>query len=168
MILELHSLKYILSEHFCLVRNTQLLDQMNSLTGFEGIIPINYSNHLAPVVTNIFNSSLQLQVVPHLWKSANVLLIPKEFPLEVCKQLRPISLTNIMRIFEKLVLKQELSLVTGSVISKDQHTYKEKHHTTMALVKCYHSWVKWLDKDADFARVFSFDFSKAFDTVNAS
>ena len=72
-----------------------------------------------------------------------------------------------MRIFEKLVLKQELSLVTESVIGKDQYTYKEKHHTTMALVKCYHSWVKFLDKDfdKDFVRVFSFDISKAFDTV---
>ena len=35
----------------------------------------------------------------------------------------------------------------------------------MALIKCYHNWVKWLDEDADFVRVFSFDFSKAFDTV---
>ena len=53
-----------------------------------------------------------------------------------------------MRIFEKLVLKQELSLVMESVIGKDQYAYKEKHNTsTMALIKCYHSWVKWLDEE---------------------
>ena len=97
-----------------------------------------YSNHLAPVV--IFKSSLQHQVVPPLWKLANVLPIPKELPLEVCNQLRPISLTNsITRIFEELVLKQELSLVMESLIGKDQYSYKEKHSTKMALIKCYHS-----------------------------
>jgi hypothetical protein len=48
----------------------------------------------------------------------------KEFPLEVCNQLRPISLTNIiMKIFEKLVLKQELSSLMKSVIGRDQFAY---------------------------------------------
>ena len=36
----------------------------------------------------------------------------------------------------------------------------------MAMIKCYHSWLNWLDKDADVVRVFSFYFSKAFDTVS--
>ena len=50
-----------------------------------------YSNNLAPVVTDIFSSSLRLQVVPRLWKWANVLPIPKELPLEASNQLRHIS-----------------------------------------------------------------------------
>ena len=33
----------------------------------------------------------------------------------------------------------------------------------MALIKCQHTWLKWLDKDAKYVRVLSFDFSKAFD-----
>ncbi len=70
-----------------------------------------------------------------------------------------------MRIFEKLVLKQELSSIMNLTVGNDQFAYKEKHNTTMALIKCYHNWVKWLDEDADFVRVFSLDFSKAFDTV---
>ena len=36
----------------------------------------------------------------------------------------------------------------------------------MALIKCYHSWLEWLDGDADFVRVFTFDFKKAFDYVS--
>ena len=36
----------------------------------------------------------------------------------------------------------------------------------MALIKCYHSWLSWLDKDADFARVFSSYFRKAFNTIS--
>lgn len=36
----------------------------------------------------------------------------------------------------------------------------------MALIKCQHNWLRWLNDDADFVRVLSFDFSKAFDTVS--
>ncbi len=35
----------------------------------------------------------------------------------------------------------------------------------MALIKTQHTWLEWLDGDARMVTVFSFDFSKAFDTV---
>ena len=35
----------------------------------------------------------------------------------------------------------------------------------MALLTCHHHWLKWLDRTTDFVRVFSFDFSKAVDSV---
>ena len=128
-----------------------------------------YSHHLAPVITAIFNrlSSLIHQAVPTLWKLANVLPTPKESPLTECNHLRPISLTNIiMRIFERLVCKQELSPVLKNEIGPDQFAYMEGRSTSMALIKCQHYWLDWLDKDADFVRVLSFDFSKAFDYVS--
>ena len=126
-----------------------------------------YSHHLAPVITAIFNSSLIHQAVPTLRKLANVSPIPKESPLTECNQLRPISLTNIiMRIFERLVCKQELSPVLKDKIGPDQFAYKNGCSTSMALIKCQHHWLDWLEKDADFVRVLSFDFSKAFDSVS--
>lgn len=33
----------------------------------------------------------------------------------------------------------------------------------MALIKCQYAWLKWLDSGFDCVRIFSFDFSKAFD-----
>jgi len=36
----------------------------------------------------------------------------------------------------------------------------------MALLKSQHNWLKWLDGNVDFVRIFSFDFSKAFDLVS--
>ena len=126
-----------------------------------------YSHHLAPVITKIFNCSLRHQTVPSLWKLANVSPIPKESPLTECNQLRPISLTNIiMRIFERLVCKQEVSPILKSAIGPDQFAYKKGHNTTMALIKCQHFWLERLDRDAAFVRAFSFDFSKAFDSVS--
>ena len=71
-----------------------------------------------------------------------------------------------MRIFEKLVFKQEISAKLKSIIGKDQFAYRKGSNTTMAIIKCQHQWLKWLeDEDIDFIRVISFDFSKAFDSV---
>ena len=49
------------------------------------------------------------------------------------------------------------------VIHEDQFAYKKGLSSTMALIKAQHTWMEWLD--ASMVRVFSFDFSKAFDTV---
>jgi len=56
--------------------------------------------------------------------------------------------------------------ILKSLIGPDQFAYKENSNTTMALVKSQHYWLKWLDGNANFVRVLSFDFSKAFDTVS--
>ena len=55
--------------------------------------------------------------------------------------------------------------VVEKVIHGDQFAYKKGHSSTMALIKAQHTWMEWLDGDASVVRVFSFDFSKAFDTV---
>ena len=70
-----------------------------------------------------------------------------------------------MRILEKIVFKQEIYPQVKKVIDDDQFAYKEGTSTTTALIKCQHNWLKWLDDDADYVRVISFDLSKAFDTV---
>ena len=127
---------------------------------------MDYAYQLAPTITKVFNFSLIKQLPPCLWKLANITPIPKETPFETCNQLRPISLTNvIMRLFERVVVKQELSPVLKSAIGSDQFAYKEGCNTTLALLTCHHHWLKWLDRTTEFVRGFSFDFSKAFDSV---
>ena len=71
-----------------------------------------------------------------------------------------------MRIFERLVCNQEVSPILKFAIGPDQFAYKKGHNTTMALIKCQHFWLERLDRDAAFVRAFSFDFSKAFDSVS--
>ena len=80
-----------------------------------------YADYLAPIITKIFNNSIKQQKVPRVWKLANVTPIPKVSPLSVCSQLRPISLTNvIMRIFERVIYKQEISTIQQSSIGPNQ------------------------------------------------
>ncbi|CAB3996203.1 Hypothetical predicted protein [Paramuricea clavata] len=110
--------------------------------------------------------SLKTSKVPQKWKSANLLPLPKESPLNSCNQLRPISLTDIiMRLFEKCVYKSEIEPITRNNIGPDQFAYKKGHNSTMALIKSQHQWLEWPDKNANYVRVLSFDFSKAFDSV---
>ena len=42
-----------------------------------------YAYQLAPTITKVFNSSLKKQLVPCLWKLANITPIPKETPFEI-------------------------------------------------------------------------------------
>jgi hypothetical protein len=58
-----------------------------------------------------------------------------------------------------------MSNICNESIDSDQFAYRKGHNTTMALIKNQHYWLKWLDRDYDFVRVFSFDFTKAFDSV---
>ena len=110
-----------------------------------------YAYQLALTITKVYNSSLKKQLVPCLWKLSNIIPIPIETPFETCNQLRPIYLTNvIMRLFERVVVTQELSPVLGSAIDPDQFAYKEGCSTTLALLTCHHHWLKWLDGAMDF------------------
>ena len=71
-----------------------------------------------------------------------------------------------MRLFGRLVFKQEMSTELKSIINNDQFGFRDGCNTTLALLKCQHFWLSALDRDSDFVRVLSFDFSKAFDTVS--
>ena len=68
-----------------------------------------------------------------------------------------------MRLFERSVFKTEIAHVTRHAIDSDQFAYKEGHNSIMALIKCQHTWLRWLEGDAKYVRVLSFDFRKAFD-----
>ena len=149
-----------------------LAKQKKTSAGPDGLpywIWKDFSILLAPTITKIFNMSLEHRCVPQLWKLANLNPIPKDTPLTDCTQLRPISLTNIiMRLFEKVVLEKEISPELQSLIKRDQFAYKEGTSATDALIMCHHTWLNWLDNNADHVRVISFDFKKAFDSVSHS
>ena len=78
---------------------TFLAQQKRTAPGPDGLphwMWRDFSHLLAPVITKLFNRSLEEQFVPYHWKLANITPIPKESPLTNCNQLRPISVTNIV------------------------------------------------------------------------
>ena len=87
-----------------------------------------FAYDLASVVTHIFNCSLESHTVPNLWKLADITPLPKESNFENCTQLQTISLTNvIIRVFERLVYRQELSQYVNNFIDFDQFAYRKGH-----------------------------------------
>ena len=70
-----------------------------------------------------------------------------------------------MRLFERCVYKTEIADIIKDSIDPNQYAYKQGHNSTMALIKCQHMWLKYLDNGARYVRVLSFDLSKAFDNV---
>ena len=74
-------------------------------------------------------------------------------PLYIVKDC--ISLTDIiMRLFERCIYKNEIADVIYYSIDSDQYAYKVGHNSTMALIKCQHTWLKGLDNGAKYVRVY--------------
>ena len=77
------------------------------------------ANSLAAPLTSIFNCSLREGVLPTVWKSANIIRLPKTKPLMSVKtDIRPMSLTPIAaKVFESIIMKY----VDDIVCDKKKH-----------------------------------------------
>ena len=64
------------------------------------------ADELTPVLTYIFNWSLQLSTVPDCLKSAVVIPVPKKGKATCLNDYRPVALTSVvMKVFERIVSK---------------------------------------------------------------
>ena len=65
-----------------------------------------HADCLAAPLASIFNCSLREGVLPNVWKSANIIPLPKTKPLMSVKtDIRPISITPIAaKVFESIIL----------------------------------------------------------------
>ena len=125
------------------------------------------ADFLADVISKILNNSLKQQKLPRLWKLVDNTSISKVSPLSVSSQLRTISLKDIiMRIFERLVNKQEISVSLQLSIGSNQFSCNKEGLNTMTLLECQHQWLNCLNKGVDFVKVYYLDFSVAFDFVS--
>ena len=122
--------------------------------------------NIAPSVTKLFNISLTSGCFPVLWKSLNVVPIPKCNDLTNPNNYRPISLLPILsKVLEHHVcslLTEHLSFTVP--ISEEQWGFQNKKSTALALLSATHDWFQSIDNGVDICAVF-FDLKKAFDTV---
>ena len=82
----------------------------NKSTGPDNIPACVLKEHadcLAAPLASIFNCSLREGVLPTVWKSANIIPLPKTKPLMSVKtDIRPISITPIAaKVFESIIMK---------------------------------------------------------------
>ncbi len=98
-----------------------------------------HANSLAAPLTSIFNCSLRERMLPTVWKSANIIPLPKTKPLMSVKtDIRPISLTPIAaKVFESIIRKYVDDRVCDTIDSK-QFGGIAGTSTTDALVEMTH------------------------------
>ena len=114
-----------------------------------------------------FVSSSRLRSIPSLWKSANVLPIPKSSPApNIDSDFRPISLTPILsKILESFPYRWLLQSVSNQ-IDPLQFGSQRGSSASMALVHLLHKWYEACDDLGSSLRTCLLDFSKAFDRVD--
>ncbi len=122
---------------------------------------------LCSPLSSIFNASISQGKVPSLWKSADVLGIPKTNKTQVTTdELRPISLTpTVSKILEGFVFKW-LSEQILPYIDPYQFGNVKKSSTTHALIDLIHHWLAATDASGSVIRACMVDFSKAFDRID--
>ena len=127
-----------------------------------------YAKLLTPVITQVWNLSLSTHSWPDSWKRANINPLPKiDLPKEN-SDYRGINVTPVIaRAFEKVVYNTHAKAIIERNLSPTQFAYQQGGNCTNALISIQHHVYKYLDNsDCKAVRLFTMDFSKAFDSVN--
>ena len=113
-------------------------------------------------ICSIFNSSIREVIVPLIWKSANVIPIPKvHLPRNIESDLRPISLVRtIAKVLESISGSWILEAVEPHI---DRYQFSKS--TTLALAEMVNHWSQAMDNKQPI-RILFIDFEKAVDRVS--
>ena len=122
---------------------------------------------LAGPICSIFNASIAQGRIPTLWKSADVIPVPKiSNPKSVDSDLRPISLTPVLsKLLESFVFRWLFNYIKPS-IDPLQFGNIKNCSTTHALIHMIHNWLADLENPGSTIRCCMIDFSKAFDRID--
>jgi len=128
---------------------------------------------LAPIcsraLTYVVNLSVRLSCVPRQWKTAIIYPVPKVPSPKVPADYRPISVVPILsRMVERYIVHSFIypALLQPPIKDeiKDQFAFRPTGSTTAAVIDLLQQTTSLL-QDNDYVVIFSFDYSKAFDTV---
>ena len=112
----------------------------------------------------MFKTALNKNIIPHTWKLANTVPIPKpNKDTDKGTSYRPISLLSVIA---KTLEKSLLPYITAN--TPMQHGYKTQHSTVTALHTLNNTVAKGFNQMAPPVRTITvaLDMSKAFDTIN--
>lgn len=125
------------------------------------------SLELCPAISHIINHSLENGCFPTLWKSANVIPLPKVSNPSSVSQLRPISILPVLsKILQNVVHKQlSMFLNHNNLLCPYQSGFRPGHSTVGALTKISDDIRLAINKQQLTALVL-LDFSSAFNSID--
>lgn len=139
-------------------------------TGPDGIparLLKDYAAELAPVLTLIYQASLNQGTVPADWKHAWVIPVYKKGTRTTASNYRPISLTSIScKTLEHIVHSNLMDhLEQHNILSDYQHGFRKRRSCETQLIQAVDDLAMCLNEGGQIDAVL-LDFSKAFDKVS--
>ena len=124
------------------------------------------SGLIAPILSELFNKSLEFGIFPSCLKVARIVPIFKEGDPHLAENYRPISTLSVFsKIFETLMCTRLTKyLYQVGTLSDKQFGFRSKRGTIDAILEMYEGVFSAMDSSKYFGVIF-LDFSKAFDTV---
>ncbi len=125
------------------------------------------AEEIAPMLSFIFQQTLDTGSIPADWTNATVAAIYKKGRKDDPANYRPVSLTCICcKICEHIISSQiNRHLSDHNILLPEQHGFRSKLSCETQLVEVMHEWSQALD-DTGQMDVILLDFSKAFDKVS--
>lgn len=140
--------------------------------GPDGISPRflkELADEIAPILTLIFQSSLDSGVVPLDWRTASVAPIFKKGERYRPENYRPISLTSVPgKILEHIIVHNIMNFVEqNNILCKEQHGFRKQRSCISQLIGLMDDITNCRDRGKQVDMVVM-DFAKAFDKVSHS
>ena len=124
------------------------------------------ATEIAPLLTKLFQVSIDSGLVPNDWRQAHVVPIFKKGERHIAANYRPVSLTSITcKILEHIIHSSIMEHFDANKILTDaQHGFRKRRSCETHLIVTVHEIAKLLAENNQ-VDVILLDFSKAFDKV---
>ena len=134
--------------------------------GIHGKVLKECKDNISPILTIIFNKSLELGKLPLDWKHANICPVYKKGDKHDAINYRPISLTCICcKIMEHVISSNIMSfLETNNILYDLQHGFRSSRSCETQLISFIQNICQSLNKKIQ-TDIIIMDFAKAFDKV---
>ena len=125
------------------------------------------AEELAPMMTRLFQSSLDTGLVPTEWRRANIVPLFKKGLKHLTSNYRPVSLTSVAcKVLEHIIHSNVMRhFDENNILTVKQHGFRKKRSCVTQLVTTIQGIASQLRTGRDQVDVILLDFAKAFDKV---
>ena len=123
------------------------------------------AEELSVPFTRVFNLSLENHQLPLIWRTSEIVHVPKKNKVTTLNDLRPVALTSVLvKCIEKLILRFLLPAV-APFQDPYQFAYKQKRSVDDAVAIFTNHIYSHIDVPRSYCRTLFVDFSSAFNTL---